>query len=149
MLIDEVLAEYRADRPHWSASLVADLEIRSPGRAFDWGVACMKSLLESISTVGRDKLLGWLAELADAGKASVGSDILGQGQRIWHAQRDIPHTALSHLYAALAYRSEGNSVAYRTSLIRAVRVMGDHEFYRRTEVATPLALYAEFAAKTG
>jgi hypothetical protein len=107
----------------------------------------MKSLLDNTELPGKGRLQNWVDELNQATSVPDASHLMERGQQIWHVERDLPHTALAQLYAALAYRAQGDSGLYRLSLIRALNLMGDHEFYRDTSVAIPLALFEQLTAE--
>lgn len=146
MHVDQARAGHQAHDPYWSADLIAGLEDRCPGRAFDWAVECMKGLLDGVESPDNDKLERWLGELNEAEAAPDAAHLMARGQEIWHEERDFSHTALAQLYAALSYRALGESGSYRLSLIRALNLMGDHEFYRGTAIAIPLALFEQVVA---
>lgn len=148
MLAESATAGFLQGEPYWPAKLVVDLERRSPGRAFEWGAGCMKALLENIETAGKSKLLDWLSSLTDPALSPTAEQAAMQSDRIWREMRDIPHAALSHLYAAQAFRIRGDDRAYRTTLVSAVRILGRHEFYQDAGPALAVSLYKDLAART-
>jgi hypothetical protein len=107
----------------------------------------MKSLLDNTQLPGKGQLQIWVGELNKATSAPDAAQLMARGQEIWHVERDFPHTALAQLYAALAYRTQGDRGSYRLALIRALNLMGGHQFYRDTSVAIPLALFEQMAAE--
>jgi hypothetical protein len=108
----------------------------------------MKGLLDNTESPGKGQLQSWLGELGQAAAVPDAAHLMARGQEIWHVERDFPHTAMAQLYAALAYRAQGDSGTYRLSVIRALNLMGDHEFYRDTSIAIPLALFEQMAAES-
>ncbi len=150
MLTDHALEQYRDNDLHWSADLVVALENVRLGLALEWAIECAKSLVTHAGAPeSKERLLRWLEELSQAETLSNGSALLKQSDTIWHDSRDLIHTTIAHLYAALAHLRQGNTPRYRTFVIWALNVMGDHEYFRQTSLATPLTLFEQFLAKHG
>jgi hypothetical protein len=147
MLVKQVQEAYQAGELYWPADLMVELEKRRPGRTLEWAIECMKALLENDPPVDKEKQLRWLSELSSARPNPVVAELRDKSLEIWHEKRDQFHTAISHLYAALVYLAWGEDRQYRTTVLMALRVMGDHPFYRQTSVAIPLALFEQFVAK--
>jgi hypothetical protein len=148
MLTQQALKQYDAHDLHWSADLVAAMEGIRPGMALEWATECARSLVaHAAPPESKEKLLNWLDELLKSKSIADGSNLLEKSNVIWHEERDFIHTAIAHLYAALAHLLQNNNARYRTFIIWAVNVMGDHEYYRQTSLAVPLALFEQFVAK--
>jgi hypothetical protein len=147
MLVKQVQEAYQAGELYWPADLMVELEKTRPGRTLEWATECMKRLLENAPPVDKEKQLRWLSELSSARASPVVAQLRAKSLEIWHERRDQCHTAISHLYAALVYLVGGDDRQYRTTVIDALCVMGDHPFYRQTSVAIPLALFEQFLAK--
>jgi len=147
MLVKQVQEAFQAGDLYWPADLMVELEKKRPGRTLDWAIECMKALLENAPPVDKEKQVRWLSELSSARVNPIVAELRDKSLAIWHEQRDQFHTAISHLYAALVYFAERNDRSYRTTVIDALCVMGDHPFYRQTSAAIPLALFEQFMAK--
>jgi CII-binding regulator of phage lambda lysogenization HflD len=143
MILEEAKKKYLEGQPYWAADLMVELENKQEGKSLEWAVECMTALVENTSSPNQAQLLTWLSDLLLQSKEdSVEQSALRElSDRIWHDQRDLFHTAIAHLYAALAHLFEKNISRYRTSLVWAMDVMGGHDYYRRTSVAMPLALF--------
>jgi hypothetical protein len=147
MLREEVEQQYMNRDPCWSADLMVELENKRLGMALDWAIDSLKALVENTLPSYQQEALKWLTELASMPEnPSRSSDLMEKCQQIWSKERDIIHTAIAHLYAAAAILAERNISMYRRSLVSAMNVMGDHDFYRRTSVAIPLTLFDKFMA---
>jgi hypothetical protein len=145
MLTEQALELYHDHDPHWSADLVVALERVRPGLALEWATECAKALVDNVTLSGeKKKQLNWLDELAHSKTATDWSSLMDKSNQIWHEERDLIHTAIAHLYAALAHLLQNNSPRYRMFVMWAVNVMGDHDFYRQTSLAIPLALFERF-----
>jgi hypothetical protein len=117
------------------------LEDIKEGTSLEWAIGSMRGLLENTSPPGKAKYMLWLDELEAAKSHSSVSGLREKSLRIWHEERSITNTALSHLYAALVYLMERNTRAYRTTIIDALCVMGENEYFRATGVQIPLTLF--------
>ncbi len=148
MLVKQVQKAYQAGDLYWPADLMVELEMRRPGRTLDWAIECMKALLENAPPVDKEKQLRWLSELSSARANPIVAELRDKSLAIWHEKRDQFHTAISHLYAALVYLAGGDDRQYRTTVLMALRVMGDHPFYHQTLVAIPLTLFEQFMAES-
>ncbi len=145
MLTQQALEQYNAQDLYWPADLMVALENVRLGLALEWATECIKSLVvQAAPPESKERLLNWLTGVTRTGGMTDGSDLMEEGRRVWHEERDVIHTAISHLYAARAYLQQSNNPSYRTSVIRAAYVMGDHDYYRRTSLAIPLALFEQF-----
>lgn len=150
MLTEQARKKYQDHELYWSANLMVELENKRQGTTLVWAIECMKALVENVASPAQEQLMSWLAELSALSKSGAdGSTLIERGQQIWHAQRDLLHTATAHLYAALAYLSQQDISWYRRSLVSAMDVMGEHEFYRQTAAAIPLALFEKFLESPG
>jgi hypothetical protein len=148
MLTQQALERYHAHKLHWSAKLVSALENVQPSLALDWAIECARSLvIQAAPQDSREKLLRWLDDLSQAKVPAEESNVMEKARSIWYEERNIIGTAISHLYAALAYLLRGDVGWYRTSVIWAMDIMGDHEYYRQTSLAIPLALFERFMSK--
>ena len=147
MLTQHALKQYHAHDLYWSADLVVALEEVRTGLALEWATECARSLVaHAAPPESKEMLLSRLVELSQS-KTADGASLLEKSNQVWHEERDFIHTAIAHLYAALAYLLQSNSPWYRLSVIRAVNLMGDHEYYRQTSLAIPLALFEQFMPK--
>jgi hypothetical protein len=145
MLTQQALEQYHAHDVYWPADLMVALENVRLGLALEWAAECIKSLVvQAAPPETKERLLNWLAGVTRTSGTADGSDLMEEARRVWHEERDIIHTAISHLYAARAYLLQGNNSSYRLSVIRAAYVMGDHDYYRQTALAIPLALFEQF-----
>lgn len=147
MLTKQIQEAFEAGDLYWPADLMVELEKKHPGLTLDWAIECMKALLENASPADKEKLLRWLSALSSATVNPIVAELHDKSLAIWHEKRDQFHTAISHLYAALFYLAEGDDRQYRTTVLMALGVMGDHPFYRQTSVAIPLALFEQFMEK--
>jgi hypothetical protein len=147
MLVKQIQEAFQAGELYWPADVMVELEKVHPGRTLEWAIECMRALLEKAPPADRENQLRWLSELSSATANPALAELHDKSLVIWHEKRDQFHTAISHLYAALFYFAQGNDRSYRTSVIDALCVMGDHDFYRQTSVAIPLALFENFMAK--
>jgi len=147
IITEKALEQYRAHDPHWSAELMAALEDLRSGLSLEWGIECAKSLVSHAAPLEtRGTLLTWLNQLLEFKQTANALTLLEKSEVIWHEQRDYLHTAIAHLYAGVAFFLQSNTARYRTLVIWALNVMGDHEFYRQTSVAIPIALFEKFAS---
>jgi hypothetical protein len=143
MIIEHTRKQYLENEPYWAANLMVELEKKERGKTMDWAIDSMMALVRNTAPSDQAQLLTWLSDLSSLCKDVIAdsSSLREESQRIWHEKRDIFHTAIAHLYAALAYLWEQNISCYRTSVVTAMRVMGDHEYYRWTSLAVPLTLF--------
>ena len=148
MLVKQVQEAFQAGDIYWPADLMVELERKQPGLTLDWAIACVQALLDNAPARDKEQQLKWLAELSSAKRSPDCSALKEKGLQIWHTERDINHTAISHLYAALYHYAKGDDRAYRGSVISALCVAGGHPFYRQTAVAIPLALFEKFETGT-
>ena len=145
MLIQQVMEQYHAQHPYWPADLMVVLENVRLGLTLEWVAECIKSLVvQAAPPESKESLLNWLARVTRTRDMADGSDLMDEARRVWHEKRDIFHTAISHLYAARAYLQQSNNSSYRSSVIRAANIIGDHDYYRQTALAIPLALFEQF-----
>jgi hypothetical protein len=138
---------YLADDLYWSADLVAKLENRRTGMALDWAIECLIALLENTAPSDQQQQLELLTDLSLSKHTADSSFLMTKSQQIWYEKKDLSHVALAHLYVARAYLLQSDSRMYRTSVITALRIMGNHEFYRQTSVAVPLSLFKRFESE--
>jgi hypothetical protein len=142
MLTQRVLEQYHAHDLYWSADLVVALEEVRLGLALDWATECARSLVSHAAPAeSKEQLSNWVVDLARLRRTLDSSVLWEKSNLVWHEERDFLHTAVAHLYAASAHLLEDNVPWYRLSVIRAANVMGDHDYYRQTSLAIPLALY--------
>jgi hypothetical protein len=149
MLTQQVLEQYHAHDLYWSADLVVALEKVRPGLALDWATECARSLVAHAAPAeSREKLSNWVDELPQLRSTADAPSLLEKSNLVWHEERDFIHTAIAHLYVALAHLLQDNTPWYRLSVIRAANLMGDHEYYRQTSLVIPLALFEKFLASS-
>jgi hypothetical protein len=143
--MDEARRKYQAGELYWAADLMVELEKKQQGKTLAWAIECVKTLVENASPPNKAQFLTWLNDLLSISKADTadGTELMNASQRIWHEQRDVFHTTIAHLYAALAYLSQDNIREYRRSLVTTTDVMGNHEYYRKSSMAEPLTLFLE------
>lgn len=147
MLTEKVKQQYMNYDPCWAADLMVELEKKRLGLTLDWAIDSVKALVENVLPSYQREALKWLNELASMPEdLSLCPDLMKTSQHIWHKERDIAHTAIAHLYAAAARLAERNIPQYRRSIVSAMNVLGDHEFYRQTSIAIPLTLFDKLAA---
>ncbi len=145
MRIDDARNKYLTGDAHWAGDLMFQLENQLKGKSLLWAIECVKSVIETAGVEKTPDLLRYLNELASQVNAEPNPEWLREkSERIWYEERDIYHTAISHLYAALMSLAEQNVRRYRGSIVSALSVIGNDETTRRSGGATLLAIYESF-----
>ncbi|MEK6235059.1 MAG: hypothetical protein N2C14_10125 [Planctomycetales bacterium] len=144
MLVDQAREQYESGYVHWPAKLVLELDNLHAGLALTWAIECAEALVENVGPDNKDQLLRWLAELSKSQDNPDSDELMVQADKIWHEERTILNTAISHLYAALSRRAEGDGNKYRWSLNASLRVMGGHEFHQQSPLEIPFKLFERF-----
>jgi hypothetical protein len=143
MLTDSARAAHEVNDCYWAGNLIATLEGKEKGRAYSWAFQSLWYLLDNAGDPVSEQLLHHLSGVADLQIDFRDRDLLEEADRIWHEERDPLHTAIAHLFAALAHYKAGNQGRYRASLNRVCSVMGNHEFYRERGIDFPLTLFQQ------
>jgi len=141
-LIHDARMKHAEHQLYWAADLMVELEEESPGQALHWAIECMEALVYNSRPTEQETLIQLLTYLSRASKRHADSpSLLNKAQEIWHKERDLLHTAVAHLYAALGYWSQKDIPWYRRSVVCALDVMGDCDFYRASGIAIPIELF--------
>lgn len=141
-MIQDARLKFDSGDPYWAADLMVKLEEHRRGRSLEWLLHCIRELLSHIPDEDRPECELLCNEFALLIKqAPAPTEVFAKGQSIWCAKRDILHTALGHLFAALAYYLSNDDRGYRTTIVRVARIIGGHQLYRNEHVETPLRLF--------
>lgn len=143
MLTDSARSAHKVDDYYWAGNLVAALESKEKGRAYAWAFQSLRHLLEHAADPVREQLLHQMSGVADLRIELRDRDLLKEADQIWHEDRDPLHTAIAHLFAALAHYKAENQAKYRASLNRACYVMGNHQFFREGGIEFSLTLFQQ------
>lgn len=123
MPLQEAISAYEAGDIYWPVTLLNELEDATKGRGFDWCVICAARFFERIECEDHVSLVQWIQDLAAAKESRSTAELREKSLEIWHSRRDQPHTAVSHLYAALLYFLEGNYQEYRKTVFYAISAL--------------------------
>ena len=124
-LIQSARTKHVDKDPYWAADLMFELETRKEGLSINWLVEALRRCITSCAEPDQTQLCNWLNEIQSLRNGTNPELILDKGQEIWQCKRDEFHTAVGHLFGAIAHKVAGDDRAYRTSIIRVARVLGD------------------------
>src|ERR1700722_11327869 len=147
-IIDQTQQNYISGDTYWAADLMVQLENDRQGKSLLWAIECVQAVVRTAihdDLIENKKLLGYLADLSLQANADPNLQWLKERSlQIWYELRDIYHTAIAHLYDALAFLTEQNFSRYRGSVVAALYVIGDDKDVLRTRAEGMLAIYQLF-----